>query len=110
VTAFKSGERRTLKDVRLDASEAVRRFVSDHGGTLYVRATSSRCCTGALTMLDATTDRPADLTDYRRLEDGDLVVFVHFPGARRPDELVLTLEGRRRPRPRAFWNGAALVL
>ena len=96
--------------MRLEVSDGLRCFVADRGGTLYVRATSSRCCTGALTILDATTERPADLTDYRRLEDGDLVVFVRFPGPRRPDELVLTLEGRRRPRPRAYWNGAALVL
>ncbi len=96
--------------MRLVASEELRSHVADHGGTLYVRTRSTRCCSGPLTVLDATTEAPVDLRGYRRVEAGGLVV-LWLSGARAdPDELVLTMQGRRRRHPSAYWNGCALVL
>jgi hypothetical protein len=91
-------------------SDEVRSHIADHGGALYVRATSRRCCTGALTTLEATTDAPVDLAAYRRVETDGVVVYLRRSPRGEPAELVLTLEGRRRPRPCAYWDGCALVL
>jgi len=91
-------------------SDEVRSHVGDHGGVLYVRTTSSRCCSGPLTRLEATTDAPGDLAGYRRVEEDGLVVLLRSNGRTDPTELVLTLEGRRRPHPCAYWDGCALVI
>ena len=91
-------------------SDEVRSHVDDRGGVLYVRTTSSRCCSGALTRLEATTDAPGDLEGYRRVEKDGLVVLLRSNGRTDPTELVLTLEGRRRPHPCAYWDGCALVI
>jgi hypothetical protein len=96
--------------VRLVVSDEVRSHIDDHGGVLYVRTTTSRCCTGALTRLQATTDAPADLEAYRRVEQDGVVVLLRRSHRGEPAELVLTLEGRRRPHPCAYWDGCALVL
>jgi hypothetical protein len=96
--------------VRVVVSDEVRSHIDDHGGVLYVRTTTSRCCTGALTRLEATTDAPADPEAYRRVEQDGVVVFLRRSPRGEPAELVLTLEGRRRPHPCAYWDGCALVL
>jgi hypothetical protein len=61
-------------------------------------------------MLEATTEAPADVDGYRRFENDGVVVLFRSTARPDPDELVLTLEGRRRPHPCAYWNGCALVL
>jgi hypothetical protein len=96
--------------VKLLASDELRAHVADHGGALYVRPRSSRCCTGALTTLEASTEAPADLAGYRPVTDDGLVVFFRSLSRPDPEELVLTLEGRRRPHPCAYWDGSALVI
>jgi hypothetical protein len=96
--------------VRLVASDELRSHVEHHGGLLFVKTRTSRCCSGPLTVLDATTDLPDDLDGYRRIEEDGLVVLLRSMGRRDPEELVLTLEGRRRPHPCAYWDGSALVM
>jgi hypothetical protein len=96
--------------VRLVASDELRSHLEDHGGVLFVRTRSTRCCSGPLTMLEATTEAPADVDGYRRFENDGVVVLFRSTARPDPDELVLTLEGRRRPHPCAYWNGCALVL
>jgi hypothetical protein len=103
------GTARRLEPVQVVASDALRSFVGDRGGVLYVRTRTGRCCSGPLTVLDATTETPDDLVPYRRVEADGLVVLLRSGGRPDPDELVLTLEGRRRRRPCAYWNGCALV-
>jgi hypothetical protein len=96
--------------VQVVASDELRAFVADRGGMLYVRTRTGRCCSGPLTVLDATTDTPEDLVPYRRVEGEGLVVLLRSGGRPDPDELVLTVAGRRRPHPCAYWNGCALVV
>jgi hypothetical protein len=96
--------------MRVEVSDELRAHVADHGGCLYVRPRSSHCCSGVLTVLVATTDRPDDLDGFRTMAENGLRILFRSTGGPDPDVLVLTLEGRRRPRPAAYWNGAALVL
>ena len=96
--------------MRVTASEELTAHVADRGGILYVRTRTSWCCSGPLTVLDATTDPPADVDAYRTVPAEGLVVLFRSTVRPDPDELVLTLEGRRRPHPCAYWDGAALII
>jgi hypothetical protein len=96
--------------VRVVATDELRTHLESHGGVLYVRTRSTRCCSGPLTTLEATTDPPADPEAYRRIIQDTFTLALRSTGRPDPDELVLTLEGRRRPHPCAYWNGSALVL
>jgi hypothetical protein len=98
------------QQVRLVASDDVRSFVAAHGGAVYVKARSQRCCTGSLTVLDVTTERPSDLAGYERVEDPVIDVYLRVVQPRRPDELFIELKGRKRPKLAAFWDGCAYVI
>jgi hypothetical protein len=93
--------------VRVELSAQARSFVERHGGVLYVRATSTRCCRGAMTTLAATTEAPVDATSWRVLAaEGPEVRWCE--GALAPPErLVVEVRGRRRPRLAAYWDGCA---
>ena len=45
-------------------TEKARDFATAHGGVVYVRSHSHRCCSGPITLLDTTTEEPADSGDY----------------------------------------------
>ena len=96
--------------MELVASDEVRTFVAEHGGAVYVRARSQRCCTGALTVLEASMVAPGDADAYERLEDPALAVYFRCAQARRPDQLVLKLKGRKHPKLAALWDGCAYAI
>ena len=58
-------------------SEEATRYVAEHGGTLYVRTHSHRCCQGPLTLVDVTTSPPRDLADYVAYDAGAVAVQFH---------------------------------
>ena len=89
-------------------SPELRSFVEDHGGSVYVRCRPNRCCRG-VTFLDASVEPPAILDDYLMFLVDGVLVHARLPRALRPHELQLTLEGRRRPRPVASWDGCAFI-
>jgi hypothetical protein len=92
------------------ASDEVRSYVEENGGVLYVDAHRRRCCSGAITILDASTRVPADPTAYRPVGSGELPVRLRTAGQSEPEELVVELKGLHRKRPVAYWNGCAFKI
>lgn len=94
--------------MRVVASEEVREYVAAHGGALYVSALRHRCCSGAMTTLDASTKAPADASGYRNLAADGLPLWFRAGGqGEEPEELVIEMKGLRRRHPVAYWNGCA---
>lgn len=82
-------------DIRAAGDVAV--FVRARGGVLYVWTSSHRCCSGPLTLLDASAEAPRR-GDRRLLPvaaDG-FEVLVDFGRRHGPRELVLELGARGR--------------
>ena len=93
--------------MRVIASDEVRSYVAENGGVLYVNAHRHRCCSGGLTVLDASTRAPADPAAYRVVDSGDFPVRFRSGASTEPDELLVELRGLRRKRPVAYWDGCA---
>ncbi len=86
-------------------SERAREFVLGHGGTVYVKTTHSRCCSGTLTMFDVSTDVPLDVERYARWDADGVEVRYLTAMTTLPDELSIDVKGRRRVRLEAYWDG-----
>lgn len=91
-------------------SDEARAFAADRGGVVYVRSHAHRCCAGPLTLLDTTTEVPADARDFVRVgavDGGDLA--VRYLGSPEAGPHVLTVERRGRLRHRlvSYWDGCA---
>jgi len=76
---------------------------------VWVRCRRRPRC-GGVVFLDATVRPPASDVDYEPFMVEDVLVAVRLPFRSRPDELHLSLEGRRRPRPVAAWDGCAYIV
>jgi NAD(P)-dependent dehydrogenase (short-subunit alcohol dehydrogenase family) len=87
-------------------SEAAKTHLRGNGGVLYVRARGRRCCSGPLTVLDATTECPSDLAPYRATTVDGISVLVAIAGSP-PAELAIEMRGIRRTRVVASWDGCA---
>jgi len=96
--------------MRVIASDEVRSYVEQNGGVLYVSAHRAKCCSGGLTVLDASTRTPADPAVYRFVDSGDFPVRYRIGGRTEPDELVIELRGLLRKHPVAYWNGCAFKI
>jgi hypothetical protein len=96
--------------MRLVASEEVRSYVEANGGVLYVDARRHKCCSGPLTVLEASTREPADPAGYRAFDSGGFPVHLRTGDSDEPDELVIEMKGLRRRRPVAYWNGCAFKI
>jgi hypothetical protein len=93
--------------VEILISEAAASHIARHGGAVFVRPQAHRCCTGGLTLLDASTSSPPDAAAFDSIRaHGIDVRFASGPGGR-PDQLHIELRGRRRPHPVALWDGCA---
>jgi hypothetical protein len=92
--------------VEVTLSEEATRYVAEHGGTLYVRTHSHRCCQGPLTLVDVTTSPPRDLADYVAYDAGAVAVQFHG-GEGQPSQLAIEMGGMRRRRLVAQWDGCA---
>lgn len=88
-------------------SDEARDYVRDRGGALYVRSSHHRCCGGGLTLLDSTTERPSDASDYLCVASGLIDVNYRGDTVDRPHELVIELRGIVRRHPVAYWDGCA---
>jgi hypothetical protein len=91
-------------------SPEAREFVSTHGGAVYVRSHRHRCCSGPLTLLDVTTEAPADAGGFAPVEAGDLTVRYDGDPADGPHQLTIELHGIVRRRLMAYWDGCAFRL
>jgi hypothetical protein len=88
-------------------SDAARDYVKAHGGRLFVRAHAHRCCHGAVTLLDSTTETPSDADDFVDVGADGIEVRFHGQRAGEPHELVIELRGVWRRHPVAYWDGCA---
>lgn len=93
--------------MELAISDEARAFVQARGGALYVRASSLRCCGGALVVLDASTSAPGDARGYVAYPAHGVELYYRGNPDRLPRELVVELKGRRRPRLAAYKDGCA---
>src|SRR5688572_1711177 len=96
-------------DMWIDATPEACTFVKERGGMLFLRARRFVGLAGGLTILEATTDPPADALDWRRIQVRGFLLFVPRK-MRLPDELHLQLRGRFRRRIDALWNGCIYVV
>ncbi len=96
--------------MRVVVSDEVREYVEENGGVLYVSANRRQCCSGAMTVLDASTRTPANPEAYVPAEPGNPQVRYRTGDATEPDELVIEMKGVRRKRPVAYWNGCAFKI
>ena len=87
-----------------------RDYVATHGGAVYVRARSTRCCSGSMVSLVATTTTPRDAGRFVAADDPYGVVRYLGDGLGGPAELTIELRGSRRPRLAAYWDGCAYRL
>jgi len=84
-------------------------FVRAAGGTVWVRCRPQRCC-GGVVFLETTVKPPASSAGYEPFVVEDILVVARLPVRPRPDELHLSMQGRRRPRPVAAWDGCAYIV
>jgi hypothetical protein len=95
--------------MKITAADGVSEAVRMRGGRLYVWATSHRCCSGPLTLLEAATEVPPGAKRrFLEIDAGGFALLLDLGGQRLPEELVLELRGRRK-KLAAFWNGQAWV-
>lgn len=93
--------------MRVEASVEAIRLVDEQGGKLYVWARRSRCCHGAITFLE-TSSEPGE-QPFRRV-DADGIELYLDARLGEPDELVIETSRRRRKHVHAYWNGCAYVV
>ena len=93
--------------MRVEASPEAIGFVQEHGGKLYVWAKIARCCHGASTTLQ-TSSEPGERS-FRRVGAEGFELYLDAR-LREPDELVIETSGRRRKHVHAYWNGCAYVI
>ena len=95
--------------MRITAADAVKRFVRERGGRLYVWTSTHRCCSGPLTLLETGAERPPGAARrFREIDGGGFELLLDMGAQRPPEELVLELRGRRK-KIAAFWNDQAWV-
>ena len=90
-------------------SDSAQEYVRGRGGAVYVSAQPHRCCTGPLTLLDASTDGRGRAGETEVVRVGDIDV-RWLGGGERPAQLSIELRGRLWPRLIASWNGCAYKL
>jgi hypothetical protein len=91
----------------VEFSEEVRLFVLARGGTLYLHVRKTRCCSGALTFLDADVEPRRDRDRYLSCASERLEVRLLDAGVGLPRQISVEVRGRRRPHLVAYWNGCA---
>jgi hypothetical protein len=84
-------------------------FVRERGGHLYVWTDRTRCCGGAMTLLQTSMDPPERGGDFHEFVGEGFKLSFDSGRLAPPDELHLALKGWRRKRIDAFWNGCAYI-
>ncbi len=95
----------TLELVQITATPELLAHVQENGGSLFVH-TQRR----GIPFLRASTKEPRSLAGYEVFVVDEVLVLTRLPVHRRPEELHLSLVGRRRKRAVAAWDGAAYVV
>jgi hypothetical protein len=95
--------------MRVTATAEAARFICAHGGQLFVWPVEHRSARLTLALLVASVDPPVDALDFRRVETAGFLLFMHPAFKTLPEELLVVLRGRRRPRIAAYWDGLAYI-
>jgi hypothetical protein len=95
--------------MRVTAAADAAEFICTHGGQLFVWPAEHRSARLALAFLRASVDPPPRALDFRRVEAGDFLLFLHPAFTTLPDELLVVLRGRRHPHIEAYWDGLAYI-
>jgi hypothetical protein len=95
--------------VRVTATPELREYVERTGGAVYVTVRRPRCC-GGVDWVDASITPPESTDAYDLTVADGVLVCTNFAGERGPSELHLRLDGRRKKRPVALWDGCAFVV
>jgi len=91
-------------------TQAARTYVSARGGVLYIRVRRSRCCSGELTFLDASTKAKSRAEADVTWQQGNLEIKVLSLGLSLPETIEVDLRGSLHPHLVAYWNGCAYKL
>jgi len=99
-----------LDEVELVVPAEVRRFIAARGGSLYVWVSlHGGCCRGALSLLEAATERPErPALAFRQVSAPGLDLYLDAGRRYWPRTLELALTGRGK-RVSAYSNGQAWV-
>jgi hypothetical protein len=85
------------------------KLVRENGGRLFVWTDRTRCCGGAMTILQTSLDPPQRGGDFHEFVGGGFKLYLDSGRLEPPDELYLAVRGWRRKRVDAFWNGCVHV-
>ena len=96
--------------MRVTATADAAEFIRAHGGQLFVWPTEHRSARLTLAVLDASVDPPAMALDFRRVEAGEFLLFMHPAIKTLPRELVVALRGHRHPHIEVYWDGLAYIV
>jgi hypothetical protein len=97
--------------MRVEASPEAVGFVAGHGGRLWVWSAHPRmCCAGTPAYMHAATEAPPDLSGFTRVPAAGLELWFRCRGEIVPYVLEIGLQGRRRPRIEAYWDGCLFAL
>lgn len=96
--------------MRVTAAADAAQFICAHGGQLFVWPAEHRSARLTLAVLEASVDPPLGALDFRRVEAAGFLLFMHPAFKTLPEELVVVLRGRRRPRIAAYWDGLAYIV
>jgi hypothetical protein len=101
--------------MRVVVSEDAAELVKASGGQLWVWAARSRmCCAGAPALMHTAAAAPDRPTGFVRLPESATPsgVTVYFRDSRgtRPDVLEIAVEGKRRPKVAAYWDGCLMAM
>jgi len=100
--------------MRVDITAAAADYVASHGGQVWVWAAHPRmCCAGAPAWMHAAVAAPDGLSGFRPLPaEAAPGLTVHFRAVagRQPDVLELGMDGRRRPKIAAYWDGCLMAM
>ena len=99
-----------LASTELQVSDEAREYVATRGGTLWLRVRQTKCCSGGITFLEASTAAPRANAEYTKLEVDSLDVQLMNTGTHLPATLSVEVRGRFRPRLVAYWDGCAYRL
>ena len=95
--------------MQITATPELLAYVRDQGGSLFVRSQRRHISRG-VSFLRASVQEPRSLGGYEVFIVDGVVVLTHFPAGTRPQELHLSMTGRRKPRPVASWDGCSFVV
>jgi hypothetical protein len=96
--------------MKVQISDDALRFVTARDGVLYLRVRQSRCCSGAITYLDASTTAGNGRDRFLPLIGTPLDVQLSDPGLGLPLAVSVELRGKIRSRLVAFWDDCAYRL